>query len=441
MKKSKALRNFIIILVALILIFVIGKKVGWWGKKPITIVDIGTVTKQTIVETVSATGKIQPHNEVKISSDISGEIIELRVKEGDLVKKGDLLCRIKPDQYQRGVERANANVNTARAQIENSRAQYQQILAQLEKSKTIFNRQKKLFEQNAISQAEFENISSEYESIKAQLDGARHSIESAKFSLSSSIATQKEAQDQLNKTSIYSPMSGSVSKMNKLLGERVVGTIQMEGSEIMRISDLNEMEVQVEVNENDVVRIHNGDSADIEVDALRGQIFKGTIIEIASSSANVVTASLDQATNYVVKIHINKSSYEKLINKNLRQVTPFRPGMSATVSVQTKIVRNALSVPILAVTVRGDDGKRDSSTSGIKKDYEVIFVLTKDNVAKQRIVTTGIQDDSYMQIVEGVKENEIVISGPFNLVSKTLKDGDKVESRKIETKEKNAKKI
>jgi HlyD family secretion protein len=412
-------------LALLIIILVIAKARKGGGD---TEVETAKVSRQTIIETVNASGKIQPEKEVKISADISGEIIELNVKEGDKIKKGKLLVRIKPDEYQRAVERAEAGVNSAQASLANSKAGLAQSEASFKRVQKSFDRSKTLYDQKAISKADFENAQSEYEVAEAQLESARQTKKGAEYSLASAMASRKEAQDALNKTAIYAPIDGTISRLNVELGERVVGTMQMAGTELMRIANLAAMEVEVEVNENDIVRLAVNDTAEIEVDAWRGEVFKGVVTEIANSAASDLL-SVEKVTNFIVKIRILESSYSHLMKGDDANPTPFRPGMTANVSIQTKKMAGVLAVPILAVTVRRDDKSRDTTT--LTKENEVVF-LFENGKARQRKVKTGIQDDMYIEVREGLKEGEEVISGPYRVVSKTLKDDMTVQKTKKE---------
>lgn len=389
-------------------------------------VETAKVTRQTIIETIDASGKVQPEKEVKISADISGEIIELKVKEGDKVKQGDLLVRIKPDQYQSAVEKARAVVNNSKATLSNSKATYTQAKASLEKAKITYDRNKKLYDLKAISEADFQNIEEDYKVAQAQLEGGKDAVEGAQYNLESTEAALKDAEDALNKTAVYSPIDGIISKLNVELGERVVGTAQMAGTEMMRVADLRNMEVQSEVNENDIVKLKLGDTADIDIDAYRGRVFKGIVTEI-SNSAESSGLDVEKITNFVVKIGILKSSYENLLGADETIPTPFRPGMSANVTIHTKTSVNVLAVPILAVTVRNDNG--DLDTSSYNKGSTVVFLYNNGTVKSQK-VSIGIQDVTYIQITDGLKEGQEVVSGPYRIVSKQLKNGDKVEKSK-----------
>ncbi|HXD92993.1 MAG TPA: efflux RND transporter periplasmic adaptor subunit, partial [Bacteroidia bacterium] len=297
---------------------------------------------RNITEIVSANGKIQPETEVKISSDVSGEIVELYVKEGDRVKKGTLLCRIKPDIYESALERASATVNSTKSGMQNSMALLEQAKANLINTETNYNRNKKLFDQGVISQQDFDASKAQYESGKAQIKALEESVKSAEFNINGVQASLKEASTNLAKTFIYAPVDATVSKLNKKRGERVVGTATMEGTEIMRLADLNEMEVNVDVNENDIIRVHKNDTALIEVDAYQDRKFRGLVTEVANS-ANTSGINADQVTNYTVKIRVLRESYQDLITETNPVV--FRPGMSASVEILTRKVKNALSIP------------------------------------------------------------------------------------------------
>ncbi len=423
-KKNRSLLYIILGIVALIIVFVIIAKTR--GSNGDITVETAKVTRQTIIETIDASGKVQPEKEVKISADISGEIIELTVKEGDKVKKGDLLVRIKPDQYQSAVEKAKAVVNNSKATLSNTRAAYTQSKASLEKTKITYERNKKLYDQRAISEADFQNIEADYKVAQAQVDGGADAVDGAKYNLESTEAALKDAQDALNKTAVYSPIDGIISKLNVELGERVVGTAQMAGTEMMRVANLHNMEVQAEVNENDIVKLKLNDTADIDIDAYRGRNFKGIVTEISNSSESSDLA-VEKITNFVVKIRILESSYENLLGADKTIPTPFRPGMSANVTIHTKTAENVLSVPILAVTVRNDKGELD--TSSFNKGNTVVFLYNNGMVKSQK-VNIGIQDVTYIQIVSGLQQGQEVVSGPYRIVSKQLKDGDKVEKSK-----------
>ena len=409
------------------------------------------VQRRTIIETVSANGKIQPEVQLKISSDVSGEIVDLMVKEGDHVNKGDLLVKIKPEIYQSALDRANAAVSSSQSNIETAKAQLAQTKAQFVNAEASFNRSKKLFEQGAISQADFDNAKASYESAKAQLESAEEGVKASVFNVTSAQASMKEAQENLNKTSIFAPVSGTVSKLSKEKGERVVGTTMMEGSEILILANLNEMEVSVDVNENDIVRVHMNDTADIQVDAYMDRKFKGIVTEIANS-ANTNGVMADQVTNFTVKIRVLQESYKDLMDAKNPNLSPFRPGMSATVDIHTKSSVNVLSLPIQAVTTRSDSAmnEKDEKKNRGEEDYdtkvvdekkekiemnskpkdlkpqECVFIFKDGKVTLQK-VKTGIQDNLAIEITEGLKEGDEIVNGPYNAVAKLLKNGMEVK--------------
>ncbi len=414
-------------------------------------VAVEEVGKRTIVETVAASGKIYPETEVKISSDVSGEIVELYIQEGDSVKVGQLLLKIRPDSYKSVVERAEANVNSSRAQWANSKAQIsqflaqkeqavaqkQQIIAQIENTRAIHKRNQQLHKEGVISDADFDASLSSLRSLEANLASAEATIKSAEasiesgtqgaksaeFNIKSAEASVREARENLLKTTIYAPMSGTVSVLNVEKGERVVGTLQMAGTEIMRISNLNTMEVQVEVSESDVLRVATNNEVDVEVDAYLDRKFQGRVTHISNSSNDIATAALttDQVTNFTVKILLDPASYSDLIRKGQ---SPFRPGMSASVEIKTRQEKEVLSVPIQAVTTR----EKDEENADLTKEaeiLEVVFVAVGDS-CEMRPVKTGIQDNDYIQITEGLKLEEAVISEPYSAISRKLKQGEAI---------------
>ena len=438
---------WIIIIGVVILVSVVMLK-NCSGSKALS-VTTEKAQKRSIIETVSANGKIQPEVEVKISSDVSGEIVELYVKEGDQVKKGDLLCKINPLIYESSLNRMQATLNGAKSSVANSKARAEQVKANFSNLEAAYNRSKKLFDQNAISQSDFDAAKAAYEGAKADVKGAEDNVDASEYNVKSTEASLKEASYNLAKTNIYSPVNGTVSKLNKEKGERVVGTAQMEGTEIMRLANLKEMEVSVDVNENDIVRVHNGDTSLIQVDAYMDRKFKGIVTEIANS-ANTTGVTAEQVTNFTVKIRILQESYSDLFNAD-KTNAPFRPGMSATVDVQTKKADNVVTVPIQAVTTRADstlfkkknptkkdeegpDGivikddknKSNDETKETIKIDECVFLLV-DGKAKMVKVKTGIQDNNYIEIKEGVKDGDELISGPYGAVSKVLKEGSEVK--------------
>jgi len=414
--KKKTLIWIIIIAVALILVAVAGKKMGWFGKSGnFKEVEVTEITPLTIIETVAATGKIQPEVEVNLSSEVSGEIIELPVKEGQQVAKGDLLVKINPDLIQ-------AAVSQSQAGLQNVRAQLSQAEASLKNARANYDRSKGLFEKGVISKSDWDRSVADFEMAQANKEAVYFSVQSA-------AANVRQSRDNLSRTSIYAPMNGTISKLSVELGERVVGTAQMAGTEIVRVANLNNMEVEVDVNENDIVKLAVGDSTIVEVDAYLKREFKGIVTEIANSAEQ--TQSADQVTNFKVKVRIVPTSYADLIEGRPEYYSPFRPGMTATVDIITNKRMDILAVPISAIVIKNDtiDAKRS-----LKKDkdavndekFECVYVKNGGE-AKLRVVTTGIQDDSNIQVLTGLKEGDVVITGPYNLVTKTLKSGDKVE--------------
>ncbi len=437
-KKKNTLRNILISTGLLIIVLTILKLTGVIGDDNSIKVSAEESAIRTILETVSASGKIQPEVEVKISADVSGEIVELPVKVSQQVKKGDLLCRINPEIYVSNLERMAASVNSSKANLESSRQRLQQALSQFEKTELNFNRNKKLFADKVISASEFEAIKSAYEVSKAELESARQGVKAAEYGDNSAEAALKDASEKLNKTTIYAPVDGTISRLNVTRGERVQGVTGFQGTEIMRIANLNEMEVQADVSESDIIRVKLNDTAIVEVDAYRDKKFKGIVTEIANSASVTSQVATDQVTNYPVKIRVLRESYEDLLQQ---QTTPFRPGMSATVEIQTKRVANVITVPIQAVTMRDtsetemrkkkQETESESSVSNETSEpkderIECVFVIEMDHVRLQP-VKSGIQDNTYIEIKSGLKEKEMVVTGPFNVINKKLKHGDKVK--------------
>ncbi len=413
MKNNKILKILLPVVIVLILFAVVGKKAGWFGKALTVKVAVENAEKRTIVETITANGKIQPEKEVKISPDVSGEIVELTVKEGDHVEKGQLLLRIKPDNYISQRDRSLAEISSAQARRAQAEAQFTQ-------AELAFNRNKQLYEEQTISKADFEQAQATYTVAKATVDAAKFAIISAEASL-------KDANENLTKTSIYAPMTGTVSMLLVELGERVAGTNLMAGTELMRVADLSRMEAQVQVNENDMPRVKLGDTALIEVDAYLDQKFKGIVTEIANS-AKTTGVSADQVTNFDVKILLLPASYQNLVDAGDKN--PFRPGMSATVDIRTQSKTDILTVPIQSVTTRTDTTRITGTPS--EKDIRTIVFVTDGKYALAKDVKTGIQDNSYIEILSGVAENDKVVSAPFSAISKKLSDSTLIEVVKKE---------
>jgi len=426
-------KKWLFILLGLILILIL--VAVFKSKKSSTATSVSTekVERKTIVETVAASGKIQPETEVNISSDVSGEIIDMPVKEGQYVEIGDLLVKINPDLVQSAMNRAEAALNTSKANLAGAKARLAQSESQFQNAKASFDRNKKLFEDQVISQSEFDQAKANYEVAKSDVDAARESVEAAKFNVKSAEATLSEAKENLGRTSIYSPISGTVIKVEKEKGERVVGTAQMAGTEIMRVADLSVMEVAVEVNENEIIRVNLGDTTEIEVDAFFGESFLGVVTEVANS-ANVTGVSADQVTNFDVKIRMLPHSYKHLMKEVQSSHSPFRPGMSATVDIRTKVADQVIAVPIQAVTTRKTSLQKDSvevkekkpATSVEAEEDEVVFVV-EDGKAKMVKVESGIQNTSYIEINSGLEEGQEVITAPYMAVSKLLKEGMEVK--------------
>lgn len=430
---GKNTKYILIALAVVVVALAIARYMGLIGGSSKTQVATEKVISRTIVETVSASGKIQPEIEVKLSSEVSGEIVELPIKEGDVVKKGQLLCKIRPDILTSGYNRAVASFNAQKASVGSSAEQLNQAAAAFRNKEASFKRNKELFEKKVLSAAEFDAARADYETGKASLEAARQNVIGARFGLEQTAAAVKEASDNLAKTTIYAPNDGVISMLSVEKGERVVGTAQMAGTEIMRIADLNTMEVSVDVNENDINRVVKGDTAKIEVDAFLDKKFDGVVTQIGSS-ANVVGMSADQVTNFKVKVRILPKSYQELLRKNNANQSPFRPGLSATVDIQTNR-KTGLSIPIQAVTARVEEKTADASAPQKNDDNkpkitskakEFVFVFD-DGKVKQVEVQSGIQDDNHILIVSGLKSGQEVVSAPYAAISKTLKDSMEVE--------------
>ncbi len=431
MNTKKLLRNLVIAALILIIIAVIGKKAGWFGKEITYDVATDIVRKRDITEYITANGKIQPETEVKINPEISGEIVELYVEDGDEVKEGQILLRIKPDLYISARDRTAAAVDASRANLANARAQLSQVNAHFEQAQLSYERNKKLWEEGAISEADWESAQSAYKIALANVESAKQGVAGAEFSINSAIATLNEANEKLTKTSIYAPMSGTIAALYIEKGQRVAGTELMTGTDLLTIADLNTMELLVEVNENDIVRVKEGDTAIIEVDAYLDREFKGVVTQIANS-AQTKGMSTDQVTNFEVKILMLKDSYQDLLDNG--NPKPFLPGMSASADIMTEKKSNILSLPIQAVTTRLDtlvatDSVAVKSTSDTPK--EIVF-LYDNGKAAQKEVKSGIQDNNFIEITEGLKDSVEVIVAPYDVISKKLKDGTVVNKVKEE---------
>jgi HlyD family secretion protein len=458
MAKRKNNRLLIIILLLIVVVLIVAAGIKAKSKPHGLEVEVEKVELRTLKETVSASGKVFPEKEVKISSDVSGEIVDLYVVEGDSVRAGQILAKIDPEVYISAVERGEASLNNSKsnlsvqqATIQSSKAQVEQIEAQLVNARRINERNKNLLKEEVISDADFEasetdllQLEANLRSSQASYNSAIKSAEAASFSIQSSEASLKELKTNLQRTTITSPTDGIVSKLNVEQGERVVGTVQFEGTEMMRIANFNSMEVQVEVSENDILRVSLGDSVDIEVDAYLDETFRGIVSEIANSAANTdaggqVVLTSDQVTNFIVKIRILSDSYDELIDET--DNIPFRPGMSAAVDIYTETVRDALSVPIQAVTIRdlGLEGDVEEDDPEYEEDErEVVFVYDADT-ARMITVKTGIQNNDFIQIKEGLDQDMEIVKGPYSAVSRKIDSGDELRHKEKDKKKKGKK--
>jgi HlyD family secretion protein len=450
----KGKKTWYIIGAAVVLIFGglgLAKKMEWIGKVEPTEVEYAQVVRGTIVEKVSASGKIQPEVEVKVSPDVSGEIVSLKVAEGDSVVAGQELLKIRPDNYVSLLARAEAQVNAMKASTEQSKAVLSQSEARLMKAKIDYDRNVRLHNDKVISDADFDQFQSAYAVAKQDLEAAKANVKAANFNVKSAEAAFKEAKTNLTKTTIYAPQSGIISKLNVELGERVVGTSQMAGTEMLRIANLNNMEVRVNVNENDITRVSLGDTVMIDVDAFSSsdRKFKGVVYEVASSANSSGTAaavSNDAVTEFEVKIRVLRSSYADLIQGKLSY--PLKPGMTASVEILTNRKTNILTVPLASVTTRelgaekkteGDKPSEEGAAVKTQDDAnaerkrkenirEVVFVEEKGKV-KQVVVKTGISDFEQIEIVSGLKDGQQIIAGPYATVAKKLNEGDLVKKK------------
>ncbi len=435
----------LVVIVALVAL----KKTGVIGKEEGIKVAVEKIGKRTIIETVSASGKVYPEDERKVSSDVSGEVVELLVQEGDSVRKGQVLGRVFADVLTSNRDRSASVVNQQQAQVSNIEAGLDAFEARLNQAKMAYDRQKKLFDDKVISKAEFEQAESQYLSAKADLNAARQSVRSTKAAVEGAKADLNAANKNLTRTTIVSPMDGIVSLLAVKKGERVAGNQFSLGTEIMRVADMSKIEVRVDVGENDIPKVHIGDSAIIEVDAYNDRKFKGVVTQISSSSTSaqaVGAAATSDVTNYKVYIRIDPASYADLIDPSKPRNLPFRPGMSASADIMTKKHENVLAIPILAITTRDKNEK----TSGVKSKEEadkkkaqgqetstdnavltedmeeVVFIVGADGKVRKAPVRTDIQDNEYIEVLVGVKEGEQVVSAPYNTISKLLKNDMKV---------------
>lgn len=446
---NKTLKWIIITLVGLIVLLVILKKAGVIGKDEGIKVTAEKVARRNITETVNASGKVYPVVEVKMSPDISGEIVELNVKEGDSVKKGQVLARIYGDIYATQRDQAAAIVTQQKAQLANSQASIGALQAQLDQAKKTYDMQKQLYDEKVISANEFNTADASYKAALANYNAAKQGINASEAGVLSAQAALAKANKDISLATLVSPMDGVISLLNVKKGERVVGSSMMAGTEMMRIADMNEMEVRVDVGEDDIPKVHLGDTASIEVDAYNDRKFLGIVTEIASSNngaanqTSTTTTTSTDVTNYKVYIRLQKSSYKDLIDPAHPNHFPFRPGMSATADIQTRTQMNVLSIPINAVTTRAKndsigitsnkitnplDNVQPGATAVTGNDLdEVVFQVMADGTVQKKVVTTGIQDINYIEITSGAKEGDELVTGPYDVVSKTLKNKDKVK--------------
>ena len=412
------------ILIGVMLCSILLQKAGVLGGDQTEKVAIEEAGKHDIIETVSAGGKIYPVSEVKISPDVSGEVTELLVDEGDSVHKGQLLATINATIYKSMVNKANAQLNQTRSSVSNATALTLQAKAQLDHATSIFNRNSDLFKDKVISAVEFEKAEADFKTAQANYKAALENIKGNEFGVASALANVTEAEQTLRKTTIYSPMNGIVSKLFIKKGERVVGTAQMAGTEIMRVADMSKMKVDVEGGENDIQKVKTGDSANIEVEAYPNRKFKGLVVQISQSSTATglqqsISSLTDQVTNYTVSVQLLPASYQDLIQADKKHF-PFRPGMSASVEILTRHQLQVLAVPINAVTTREEDEKKEKSNKDDKiKEY--VFVVNDKNKTELKQVTTSVQDNEYIQVLTGLKEGEKVVVAPFSAIARTLK--------------------
>jgi len=415
MKKRLIIVGSIIVILVILLFIFKGK-----GRQPLK-VSAEEAALRDIVQTVTATGKVQPEIELAISPDVSGEITDIYVQEGDKVSEGQMLLKIKPDLYVSSVDRASAGVNSALSGKKLDEVMLAQAKSRLAEATVNYKRSKDLFEKKVLSSADYEKVEAAYRLALSDVESAKEKIASSNYSIDNAQANLREAKQNLSRTIIYAPTDGTVSKINNKRGERVVGTAQMQGTEIMRISNFTNVEVRVDVNENDILKINKGDSAIIEVDAYGERKFKGLVTQIAKASNKAVSAmSTDQVTTFEVKIRMLRSSYSDLMVNN---AIPFLPGLSANVDIQTQRGNGVISLPIESVTTRVDKKKTGKDDSDGKD--EIVFIVNNGTVERRK-VTTGIQDNMYIQILSGIKVKEKAITGPYDILSTTLDSGRKV---------------
>jgi HlyD family secretion protein len=458
MAKQKTKSNKIVYyliggVVVVILFLVVGKSMGWIGKSKDIEVELAKAGRSSIVEKVSASGTVQPVIEVKIAPEVSGEIIELYVEDGDSVKAGELLVKIRPDVWLSQLERTEAGLSQQRANAVSAQAALSGSKAQFIRAEADFKRQERLWNEKVIAESDWQLAKQNFEVAKNNLASAEQSVEASKFVVKSTEASVRESSENVRRTAVVAPMKGIISKLGVKKGERVVGTAQMTGTEMLRIADLNKMEVRVNVNENDIVRVHLNDTVLIDVDsyASTNKEFKGIVTNIANTAKDKLSA--DAITEFEVRILILRSSYEDLIKQGNK--FPFRPGMTASVEIITKRKANVLSVPLASVTTRSEKGteKKEANNDNNnerkvvndkaaveKKADKVVLFINEKGIAKMVEVKTGISDYDNIEILEGIKDSVEVVTGPFLVVSKRLKDGDKIQVAKKKDEKKEDKK-
>lgn len=432
-QKKKKSTTWWFIGLTLVLVSVLGFLM--MNKEEVITVEIEKVERYTIMSSVSESGVVQPAIEVKIAPDVSGEIVELYFKEGDKVKKGDLLVTIQPENYRSALEQAQASVNTSKANYLSSKADLGQAHAKYMQDSANFKRTDGLYKEKVVSKMEWENSKLQADVSYSQYASSKQRVEANYFGMKSSEASLKQARQNLDRTNIYATMDGTVTLVNVEKGERVVGTIQMAGTEIMRIADLTTMEVKVEINENDIINLQIGDSASIEVDAYEDKEFKGIVSEIAYSASVQALGSTDQITNFEVKVVIKRSSYvnDPDVMRGLpKDISPFRPGMSAQVDIYTDMEADVIAVPIQAVTLRKPKrGQSEEEAEEEAEIQEIVYTLTEGIISEVE-VSTGISDDKYIKIESGLNGGEWVVIGPYLVITKKMKDG--VEAEKVQDK-------
>ncbi|MFK7952877.1 MAG: efflux RND transporter periplasmic adaptor subunit [Ekhidna sp.] len=432
-KKKKSSNKILYILggvvVVLVLFAVIGKSQGWVGQKKKMEVEVSKAEKATIIEKVSASGAVQPVIEVKMSPEVSGEIIELVLEEGDSVSKGDYIMRLRPDNFQSALERAEANYSVQLANLGQTKSGERRAQANFIRAEQDFKRQKNLFDQKVISESDYQLAEANFEIAKQDYESSKQSVKASQSSVKSAKATVDEAKENLRLTRITAPMSGIVSKLAVELGETVLGTSQFQGTEVLRIADLSKMEVRVDVNENDIIRIKEGNKVIIDVDSYSymDKTFEGVVTQIANTANDKISS--DAVTEFEVRIQILNKSYQDLIKQEGIRY-PFRPGMTASVDIVTETKKDILTVPLASVTTRVDkDDEEDGNESDEDEDVKEIVFLMQDGKAVKTEVETGISDFDRIEILSGLAEGETIVSGPFLAVSKRLKDGDDIEEK------------